>query len=340
MGYLLEPEAMNKVLKAWSESCTVYAPVIFAGGGRFADTDIVRYGVIQTLEDVVFDRKSTYSFKEVLLPVTQPLFYFTEETIKEADFPKKDVIIFLRSCDLHALERLDQIYLRNGAEDYYYKMMRDKAKLVLMGCSYPFESCFCADMGTNQTDSYDCSVEVINGTVYIDNRNPDWEDLFSCNCKSREDVSPSYVSDTNVRAAVPEAVEPDVMTSPIWDEYDLRCINCGRCNFVCPTCTCFTMQDIFYTDNGKVGERRRVWASCMTDGFTDMAGGHSYRQKNGQRMRFRTLHKVYDYKKRTGKHMCIGCGRCDDICPEYISFIHCIGKLENAGKEVSASAAK
>ena len=57
------------------------------------------------------------------------------------------------------------------------------------------------------------------------------------------------------------------------------------------------MQDIFYRDNGKAGERRRVQASCMVDGFTDVAGGGSYRQKIGDRMRFKTLHKVYDYKK-------------------------------------------
>lgn len=70
----------------------------------------------------------------------------------------------------------------------------------------------------------------------------------------------------------------------MWDDYDSRCINCGRCNFVCPTCTCFTMQDLFYSENGKAGERRRVWASCMVDGFTEVAGGGCYRQKNGQRM--------------------------------------------------------
>lgn len=95
------------------------------------------------------------------------------------------------------------------------------------------------------------------------------------------------------------------------------------------------MQDVFYTDNGKVGERRRVMASCMVDGFTGVAGGGEYRKKNGQRMRFKVLHKVYDYKKRNGYHMCVGCGRCDDACPEYISFSNTINKLEAAMEEVS-----
>jgi anaerobic sulfite reductase subunit A len=97
------------------------------------------------------------------------------------------------------------------------------------------------------------------------------------------------------------------------------------------------MQDVFYTDNGKVGERRRVAASCMVDGYTEVAGGGSYRKTNGQRMRFKVLHKVYDFKKRYGYHMCVGCGRCDDVCPEYISFSSCINKLEGAVKEVQTN---
>jgi anaerobic sulfite reductase subunit A len=97
------------------------------------------------------------------------------------------------------------------------------------------------------------------------------------------------------------------------------------------------MQDLFYSENGKAGERRRVLASCMVDGFTDVAGGGSYRKKNGDRMRFKVMHKVYDYKKREGYHMCVGCGRCDDICPEYISFSNIINKLEDGMKEVTGN---
>ena len=75
---------------------------------------------------------------------------------------------------------------------------------------------------------------------------------------------------------MPENIDSNEMIgNSIWDEYDTRCIGCGRCNFVCPTCSCFTMQDIFYKENENVGERRRVWASCQVDGYTDIAGGNS-----------------------------------------------------------------
>ena len=91
--------------------------------------------------------------------------------------------------------------------------------------------------------------------------------------------------------------------------------------------------DIFYKDNPKAGERRRVWASCQVDGYSDIAGGHSFRQNQGERMRFKVLHKISDYKKRFGYHMCVGCGRCENVCPEYISYVACLQKLkEKEGK--------
>lgn len=336
MGYILEPNAMDEILRSWRESYDIYAPAVIKNGGRFADTDAIRYKKINHFDEIVFDRKSDYSCKEVLVPITQTLFFFTEDTVKEADFSKKGAIIFLRSCDLHAMERFDEIYIRNGFSDYYYKTVRDKVKFVLMGCESAFPSCFCVDMGTNQNEDYDCAVTAKDGKVLIDNKNADWETLFAENSAEQENITPESVSDTDTKVCIPENLPLGVMKSSMWDEYDLRCANCGRCNFVCPTCTCFTMQDIFYTDNGKAGERRRVWASCMVDGFTDMAGNISCRKNNGQRLRYRVLHKISDYKKRTGKHMCVGCGRCDDICPEYISFSHCVNKLGDAVKEVAS----
>ena len=335
MGFSLK-DGVNAVLERWRDDYLIYAPVRMAGGGPYSDTDSIQYGQIHTVEEIVFDQKSRYSFKEILLPLSQTLFFFTEDQIKEAEEPKKGAIIFLRSCDLHAVKRLDQIYLQNGFEDYYYQRFRKRVKFVLMGCQKAFENCFCVDMQTNIIETYDASLKRRDGYV-MDNHCADWESLLSKHSLRQMDVQPSHVTETNVHVEIPPGLSIGVVKSKMWDEYDGRCINCGRCNFVCPTCTCFTMQDIFYTDNGKVGERRRVAASCMVDGYTDVAGGGSYRKKNGERMRFKVLHKVYDFKKRFGYHMCVGCGRCDDICPEYISFSHCINKLGSAVKEVGGN---
>ena len=81
------------------------------------------------------------------------------------------------------------------------------------------------------------------------------------------------------------------------------------------------------SDDSAVGERRIVWAGCHVDGFSDMAGGHRFRDNKGERMRFKTMHKINDFYRRFSSHMCVGCGRCDDVCPEYISFSKCINRL-------------
>ncbi|SCP95297.1 anaerobic sulfite reductase subunit AsrA [Anaerobium acetethylicum] len=335
MGFLFAENGINAVFEKWAEEYHVYAPKRMEGKGAFSDTDSVRYEEINKVEEIEFDLKSHFSFKDILLPMSETLFFFTEEQVKEADGPKKGAVILLRSCDLHAVRRLDEIYLKNGFEDYYYKRLRENVRFVLLGCKQAFENCFCVDMETNRADFYDASIEKDGDGYAVDNHYSDWEPLFLANSMEKKEVSPSYVTETEVRVEVPEGLSLDVSKSRMWDEYDKRCIDCGRCNYVCPTCTCFTMQDIFYTDNGKVGERRRVTASCMVNGYTDVAGGGSYRQKNGQRMRFKTLHKVYDFKKRFGYHMCVGCGRCDDACPEYISFSNIINKLKDAVAEVN-----
>lgn len=334
MGYKLTTEGLNQVLKELSKSYHLFAPHRYIGQGEFSDTDSIRYGEIKTVDEIELAEKSKHTFKEILLPISETLFFFTEDSIKEANMPSKDAIVFLRSCDLHAVKRLDEIYLNNGAEDYYYKRLRDKIKFILIGCPSPFENCFCVDMGTNTIDDYSASLDLIDGEYYINCKTPEWDEVLNDNAKESLDVSPTYVKETSTKVSIPESLTSAVAKSTMWDEYDTRCIACGRCNFSCPTCTCFTMQDIFYTDNGKSGERRRVLASCMVDNFTNVAGGGSYRQKHGQRMRFKVLHKVLDYKQRFGYHMCVGCGRCDDVCPEYISFSHIINKLNNITEEV------
>lgn len=347
MGVEISKEWMQRWFESWQEEYDIYAPAVFRGGGRFSDTDCVRYKQVRSIDEIEFQRKSEYSFKEILLPVSETLFYFTGENTTVPDGAKKGAVIFLRSCDIHALRRLDQMYLKNGAADFYYSRLREKVVLVLIGCHSSFDGCFCVSMGSSRTGDYDLYIEPSGDGAYrLDIKNKEWIsrlDLFTSSAgsgrtkwgKSSPDileqaVSPAFVTENRQKVCVPdipENIESKVRTSPMWDSYDSRCIACGRCNFVCPTCTCFTMQDIFYSDNGKAGERRRVWASCMVDGYTDVAGGGSYRRKHGQRMRFKVLHKVLDYKKRAGESMCVGCGRCDDICPEYISFANSINRL-------------
>ncbi len=332
MGYIFEREGFSRLIEELGGRYRLYAPVLKKGEGRYTDVDVVRYDFVEAFDEIELRKKSDYAFKEFLTPLSETLFFFTENEVKEADIEEKPVIIFLRSCDMHAVKRLDEMYLRNGAdEDWFYKRRRNLVKFALIGCAEAFENCFCVDMKSNQTvDGYLFSVDEIDGKIHSDLKEEELKDIFKKNAGEEKPVTPQFVTETPIHVTIPEKIDKEIITDPLWDEYTSRCINCGRCNFVCPTCTCFTMQDVFYTDNGKAGERRRVGASCMVDGYTDVAGGGQYRRKNGERMRFKVLHKIFDFRRRFGYDMCVGCGRCDDVCPEYISYSNIINKVNAA----------
>lgn len=325
-------ENFNEILNKLKKEYRIFAPVTLVGKGTLSDTNSVKYKQINKIQDVEFRIKSSFSAKEVYMPITETLFYFTEDAYIEPKKEEKKTLVFLRSCDVHALKRSDEIYLRNGFEDPYYKHFRDNLKIILIGCENSFDNCFCVSMETNKTEDFSMYLKYKKDTVYVKIKD---DELLPCFQEGEStDIEIDFVEENNVNVSIPENLCQKVFKAAMWDEYDARCIACGRCNFVCPTCTCFTMQDIHYKDNPKNGERRRVWASCQVDGYTDMAGGHSFRRKNGERMRFKTMHKIYDFKKRFGYHMCVGCGRCDDVCPQYISFSNCVNKLNIAVNEV------
>ncbi len=329
LGYKMTKAQFSQYLDNLKSEYVLFAPVVLSGKGRFTDTDTVRYQQVGTLEEIEFGQKSHFSAREVLLPITQTLFYFTEDHWLEPKGDEKKILLFLRSCDIHAIKRLDEIYLRNGFEDPYYKAVREKIRFCLIECSASFPNCFCVSMHTNDTSVYDIFIRPKDDHVYVGIKNEE----FGCSAGVPVSIRPQFVTQNETAMAIPENIAAAVAVDGVWQEYSTRCIGCGRCSFVCPTCTCFSMQDIFYKDNPNSGERRRVWASCMVDGFTDMAGGHAFRKSKAERMRFRIMHKFHDYQKRFGYHMCTGCGRCDDNCPEYISIAGCINKLNTQGEE-------
>lgn len=327
MGYQLSKKNAEELFCQLQEQYDIYAPKVFPGEGCFSDTDVIRYGKVRTLDEIEWDRRSDYSFKEALLPVNEVLFYFTENETSVPAVPEKKVLIFLRSCDLHALKRLDMIYLHNGPADFYYSRLREKACFALMGCRETCENGFCVSMGTNHCEDYDLYLRVSGDTVWADCRTEEFRTCFETAAASVCEVVPDSVAANQEKVSLPKHLSSETFANSLWEAYGSRCIGCGRCNFVCPTCTCFTMQDISYRENANVGERRRVWASCQIDGYTDIAGGNSFRKKQSERMRFKVMHKIYDFEKRFGFPMCVGCGRCDTACPEYISYSSLINQL-------------
>lgn len=331
-SFIFSAGEFEGVFKALGERYALWGPKRFRGRGRFFDTDLIKYAPLTSFGEMELKEKSAQSPKNVVFPPDETLFYFTEDRFDEASLEDdREVAVFLRPCDIHGFRRLDGMFLENGSvRDPFYLRRREKVHFFMIECRESFENCFCVSMGSNETDDYAAAFRFEGDAVAVEVKDGRFARYFASGAPS--DFRAEFVRE-NFKKVVPPGTDempPEMFTSPLWDEYDSRCIACGRCNTSCITCTCFSSRDLFYSDSRNSGERRRVWDGCHLDGFTDMAGGMAFRKKKGERMRFKTFHKIYDFRKRFGYDMCVGCGRCDDVCPEYISFADCINKVTEA----------
>ncbi len=305
---------MEEMISKLKEKYRVFAPKRFPNGS-------IRYGEIDSLSEIVVDEKSHFSPKEVYLPIVQTVFYFENSHCAESKLEDdREILIFARACDINAIERLDTIFLKNGGnEDFYYKRLRDKVNFVLIECKDSFDSCFCVSMGTNRTDNFKGILR--DGKIDMESE-------------------PIFVSENKKSVTVPdidESLVKDVFELEYWRSFDENCAGCGGCTAVCPTCSCFDTIDVIYSETSLDGERRRVWGSCMREDFTAMAGGHNVRKRAGDRMRFKVMHKIYDFRQRFGEtHMCVGCGRCGERCPRDIRFSDIVNTLADKVKQLKA----
>lgn len=342
MGYYVSLERMDEIMNKLKNEYKIYAPKRFKNRGWKPDTDLIRYDEIDSVKEIVYDVKSDFSPKEIFFPINQTLFYFTEDKCTENSLgDKRDIIIFARPCDINAIKRLDTIFLKNGdKKDNYYEQLRDKINIFMIECRKGWDNCFCVSMGSNQTDNYSAAVRFQDNGLLLDVKDDKFKNYFSG--ETSRNFTPEFVQENQAKVKLPEISSSDLLKKAcnlkLWDSFNTKCISCGACNTVCGTCSCFDTTDIIYNETSRNGERRRVWSSCMLEEFTTMAGGHKVRETAGERMRFKTLHKVYDYNARFGgtEHMCVGCGRCTDRCPKEISFPDTINSLSEEIEKISS----
>ena len=205
MGYKLLSNEVNNLFEELKREYMIYAPKRFLKQGRYSDTDIIKYGEVNSFQEIVYKEKSTYPAKELITPINQTLYFFTEDEFRESKNPygDKKILIFARPCDINAQKRQDKIYLENGGfEDAFYKRIREKVKFVCIECVEGFDTCFCTTMGSNKTDDYSLAVRFDENSALF-NINDNEFDKYFTDC-AKEEFELKFIEKNMAEVNLPE----------------------------------------------------------------------------------------------------------------------------------------
>jgi sulfhydrogenase subunit beta (sulfur reductase) len=119
------------------------------------------------------------------------------------------------------------------------------------------------------------------------------------------------------------------MSNLLWQDNANKCLSCGTCNMVCPTCYCFDVWDDMELDLVH-GQRLRRWDGCLLSDFAKVATGENFRENRSSRYRHRFYRKgEYLFNKLLHDVACVGCGRCASSClPDIADPVNVFNELK------------
>jgi sulfhydrogenase subunit beta (sulfur reductase) len=235
-------------------------------------------------------------------------------------------IIGARACDLAALAVHDRVLLGGPAVDPDYAARRADLFVVAVECALAGATCFCTSMGTGPevTSGADVILSELDEGFVARAGSPAGERLLASlelgvATSAQVETANAQVAATRAsmgNAAVTDGLPERLLANldhPRWDAVAERCLACGNCTLVCPTCFC-TAPTIKSDLDGVASSVERRWDSCFTEGFAQVAGG-SFRPKQRDRYRQWLTHKFGTWWEQFGSSGCVGCGRCIAWCP-------------------------
>ena len=280
--------------------------------------------------------KSEYPPKALIFNQTETLFKFTPGTkakIESIDLDEKKVIFGIRPCDAKSVAILDHAFSDDFKDPYFIKK-RENTVLVGLSCTKPEINCFCTsfDDDTPASSKYlDILLTDIGDNYYVEVTNEKGKQLTK---GMNQLLKPAKESDLKKKKEIEKkAVDmisrhqktngisdklDKIFEHPMWKEIAFKCVGCGTCTYLCPTCHCFDIQD---ESTLTKGARIRVWDTCMNPEYTLHASGYNPRPARTNRVRNRIYHKYNYYPKNFDIIACVGCGRCIDLCPVNIDII-------------------
>ena len=219
--------------------------------------------------------------------------------------------------------------------DTFYQQRRGRTSIVAVACRTADAECFCDSVGGGAGDNEGGDIfvrQATDGGAVLEVMTDRGKELV----KLIEGASPATGSEELESAAATEErfdVEKvkgwldEHFDDDFWLDMSLKCLGCGACSYLCPTCHCF---DIVDESDWRGGERRRNWDCCSFAQFTVHASGHNPRPDQQSRCRNRLMHKFKYFVERFDRKACVGCGRCTRVCGAGLSITRVLNDITRA----------
>jgi sulfhydrogenase subunit beta (sulfur reductase) len=334
--HIIRKDSLEKLFNILKQNGkTIYAPAEKNGKISFREAD--------TFSGIFTDYIQTaQSSKDVAFPRTEKILDYTKtregisvKAMNITGFP--EVILWgVRPCDAMGIGELSAIFNWDSKDEIYNGRL---SNITVLGfsCSKADEYCFCTSVNGNpgntegsdilftrldENGDYLAEVQTEKGAAVVSLA----PDLFEPAGNVEKD---KFLADVPVRFNREEIRNKldKFFESEQWVEQSLKCLGCGACAYVCPTCACFDIQD---EAHGKTGSRFRCWDSCGFSLFTLHTSGHNPRDVQSQRWRQRIMHKFSYMPERLNVYGCTGCGRCSRACPADMNILEHLISIQEA----------
>lgn len=302
------------------------------------------YRLVRRSDAAVFGHSAgPQSWKQFLHPPRRVLWSgSTMQNAPPVEEPVRYAFLGVRACDLAALAALGGVLADGAHPDRSFVRRRDGLFVVAAGCTEPGGLCFCASMGTGPAPGpgFDLSlterIDERGHRFLVDVGSEQGERILDrlihreASAEEEQDARDAVsaaathmgrqMPETDIRRLLVESRDADR-----WSDVATRCLTCGNCTMVCPTCFCTTTEDRTDLSDGSV-ERAQRWASCFELDFSYLHGG-SVRVSGASRYRQWITHKLSSWHDQFGTSGCVGCGRCIAWCPTGIDITEEVAAL-------------
>jgi len=326
---IITKDELNRLIDQLINTTKVYAPVRDKTGARWAK--------ISSSTEVYLEEVNTRDpAKGFFFPRCELLLKFDQQGCPVEPKPPGATVVFgIRPCDARGLEFIKKFYTGQDRNDPYVRARVEQTVLIGVACSQTAPTCFCLAVGGSPHSQTGLDLLLIDlGNAYLaqpvsekgEELSRTYPEADGRSLKLASEVREKVEAEIRTRIDTEQllAILKDGFNSAVWAELSKRCVNCGICTLLCPTCHCFDITD--ESVRGKVA-RYRVWDSCQFPFYSRHASGHNPRFSPSSRFRNRVMDKFYYTVEQVGEISCVGCGRCSANCPAGINICQTVQEI-------------